>query len=249
MRIFSISDLHVDFKDNWHWVEALSLLDFSQDTLLVAGDIAHDLGRVEMALAALRARFSRVFFVPGNHELWVAGEQGDSIDKFERLLALCVECGVETRPNSVGNQRIVPLFSWYNADFDSEGQGDAGALASWGDFRFCRWPGEIESLDHYFSRRNDPPVCTDVQTISFSHFLPRRELLPPVENLRFKGLPKVAGSVLLDEQIRAAGADIHIFGHSHIPCDKMIDGVRYIQQPLAYPKERRGRPGVLKQVI
>ncbi|MFT5087273.1 MAG: 3',5'-cyclic AMP phosphodiesterase CpdA [Candidatus Latescibacterota bacterium] len=249
MRIFAISDLHVDFKVNWHWVEALSLIDYRQDTLLVAGDIAHDLGRVAAAFEALRQRFDRVFFVPGNHELWVPGEQGNSIDKFERLLALCVECGVETRANSVGNLRVMPLFSWYSAEFDREGRGDADALAAWGDFRFCRWPDEIESPERYFSERNDPPLPTPAQTISFSHFLPRSELLPSIENLRFKGLPMVAGSVLLEEHIRAAEVDIHIFGHSHIPCDKILEGVRYIQQPLAYPKERRGRPGVLKQVV
>ncbi len=249
MRIFSISDLHVDFAANWHWVEALSLVEYRCDVLLVAGDIAHELGRVVLALDELRKRFARVFFVPGNHELWVVGEQGDSIEKFERLLALCGECGVETRPSAVGGASVVPLFSWYSADFDSEGQGDSAALAAWGDFRFCRWPDAIESPDHYFAERNEVPVQVREQTISFSHFLPRRELLPSIDHLRFKGLPRVAGSARLEKQLRATGADIHIFGHSHIPCDKIIDGVRYIQQPLAYPKERRGRPGVLKQIV
>lgn len=249
MRIFSISDLHVDFAANWQWVEALSLVEYSSDVLLVAGDIAHELGRISRAFDALRTRFARVFFVPGNHELWVAGERGTSIEKFDRLLDLCGECGVETRPSEVGCVRVVPLFSWYSPDFDRAGTGDEKALAAWGDFRFCRWPDDMEAIDYYFSTRNEMPARTRDQTISFSHFLPRSELLPSIENLRFKGLPMVAGSTRLEEQLREIGADIHIFGHSHIPCDKIIDGVRYIQQPLAYPKERRGRPGVLKQIV
>ena len=249
MRIFSISDLHVDFADNWQWVEALSLVEYSRDVLLVAGDIAHEIGRVAATLDALRRRFARVFFVPCNHELWVVGQQGDSIEKFDRLLEVCGECGVETRPSAVGDIRVVPLFSWYSADFDCAGTWDKKALAAWGDFRFCRWPDEILALDCYFSERNEVPASTQAQTISFSHFLPRPELLPSIQNLRFKGLPMVAGSARLEEQLRATGADIHIFGHSHIHCDKTLDGVRYIQQPLAYPKERRGRPGVLKRVV
>jgi hypothetical protein len=78
----------------------------------------------------------------------------------------------------------------------------------------------------------------DGPVISFSHFLPRRDLLPGVERLRFKGLPKVAGCARLDAQIRSLNASVHIFGHSHISCDRVIDGVRYVQNPLRYPRER-----------
>jgi hypothetical protein len=74
--------------------------------------------------------------------------------------------------------------------------------------------------------------------ISFSHFLPRRDLLPAAERLRFKGLPKVAGCAALDQQIRHLKSCVHVFGHSHINCDRVIDGVRYVQNPLRYPRER-----------
>ncbi|MEW6734641.1 MAG: hypothetical protein AB1489_25175, partial [Acidobacteriota bacterium] len=70
---------------------------------------------------------------------------------------------------------------------------------------------------------------------------PRRELLPPVEYLKFKGLPKVAGCTTLEAQIRQLSAAIHVFGHSHINCDKVIDGVRYLQNALSYPRERAQR--------
>jgi hypothetical protein len=59
-----------------------------------------------------------------------------------------------------------------------------------------------------------------------------------VERLRFKGLPKVAGCAALDKQIRSLKSGVHVFGHSHISCDRVIDGVRYIQNPLRYPRER-----------
>jgi len=171
------------------------------------------------------------------------------LDKFARLLALCADLGVETRPGQVDGVRIVPLFSWYSAHFDVCGEGDEAALASWGDFRFCRWPDHVESPDEHFAESNVPLGPSQLPTISFSHFLPRRELLPDVEHLRFKGLPKVAGSLFLEPQIRALGATTHVFGHSHIPCDKVLQGVRYVQQPLAYPKERGQRQGVLKQLV
>ena len=82
MRIFATSDLHADFAANGEWLAGLSRSDFADDTLVVAGDIAHRLQTVEIALSGLVERFAAVFFVPGNHELWVRGESGDSLEKF-----------------------------------------------------------------------------------------------------------------------------------------------------------------------
>ncbi len=77
--------------------------------------------------------------------------------------------------------------------------------------------------------------------ITFSHFLPRPEVLPPVAVLRFKELPLVCGSDRLEKQLRAAGSSVHVFGHTHIPWGETIDGVRYVQNPLGYPYERKRR--------
>ena len=49
----------------------------------------------------------------------------------------------------------------------------------------------------------------------------------------------MAGCTALDEQIRRLGSAVHVFGHSHINCDRVIDGVRYIQNALKYPKDRK----------
>ncbi|CAF1294282.1 unnamed protein product [Rotaria sp. Silwood1] len=49
----------------------------------------------------------------------------------------------------------------------------------------------------------------------------------------------VAGTELLDEQLKLIQPQMHIFGHSH---RKMIldigDGIKYINNPLGYPRER-----------
>jgi len=46
-------------------------------------------------------------------------------------------------------------------------------------------------------------------------------------------------------------AEVHVFGHSHIhiPWDETMDGVRYLQHPLAYPQERRDREHILAQIV
>jgi len=289
VRVFVTSDLHADFHANRELVEGLSTSEFAEDLLLVAGDIAHRLELVAEVLEGLRSRFARVFYVPGNHDLWVRGEEDDSVAKFHRLQARCGDLGVETEPARIADLQVVPLFSWYEPGLDGGGQ----VPARWADRRHCRWPEHVDSPAQYFASLNEPylqaldrgdstgaalpgtgtripaasPGTTGARrrrtaaggsptgygqaslTVTCSHFLPRRDLLPPLEFLRYADLPKVAGGPRIETQLRAAGADIHVFGHSHIRVDEVIDGVRYVQHCLGYPRERREPRPVVRQII
>jgi hypothetical protein len=240
MRIFVTSDLHADFKENWDLLESLDGACYRDAALIVAGDVGHRLHTIRATLSLLRSKFQRVFYMPGNHELWVRGETGDSIEKLHHVLDLCDELDVETRPARVGGYRIVPLFSWYDDSLDSEEPADPAELEGWGDFAFCRWPAGLGNVSEHFAEMNRSRVrAYDDPVLSFSHFLPRRDLLPDTTRLRFKGLPKVAGCDSLERQVRALGSSIHVFGHSHINCDRVIEGVRYVQNAILYPKERQ----------
>ncbi|HKP13761.1 MAG TPA: serine/threonine protein phosphatase, partial [Blastocatellia bacterium] len=117
------------------------------------------------------------------------------------------------------------------------------------DFHYCKWPQEIRHPHEYLAGLNSPNIKSyDGAVISFSHFLPRLELLPAKEGLRFKGLTQVAGCGLIERQIRELKSAVHVFGHSHINRDCEIEGVRYVQNALAYPAERL-TPGLpLKEV-
>ena len=240
MRVFAVSDIHTDFKKNLRTIENISTADFKNDLLILAGDVADRLETIDHTLSILRSRFSRVFYVPGNHELWVRGTGLDSLEKFTRVLELCQRLGVETTAAKLNGFWIVPLLSWYESRFDIEPNERAEDLDGWADFRYCRWPESIEEVSDYFAAMNRPAIRPyDAAVISFSHFLPRSELLPPKRHLRFKGLPKVAGCVSIEAQVREIGSRVHVFGHSHINYDCVIDGIRYVQNALSYPKEQR----------
>jgi predicted phosphodiesterase len=247
MRLYATSDLHVDFEENRRFIEKLSLIEFTEDALIVAGDVAHRLDLIGETLGLLKRKFEEVFFVPGNHELWVGRDEEDSVEKFYHILELCDQLGVHTGPAVVGGRRIVPLFSWYDDSFD--GRADDPSLQNWVDFRHCRWPSAVEVPALFFSGLNQTRIRkSSEQTVSFSHFLPRSELLPDRQVLRFKGLPQVAGSASIERMVRGVGAQVHVFGHSHIRRDVVLEGVRYVQHHLGYPRERRGRSFELKQI-
>lgn len=247
MRLLAISDLHADFHENWLLLERIPVSVFRDDVLIVAGDIADRPEIIERTLRLLRSRFKMVFFTPGNHELWVRNEKQDSVEKLFRIIRLCDSLGIQTKPARVDGVWVVPLFSWYDAEFDAEAADED--LDGWADFQFCRWPREIRHEVEYILSLNLPNLKSyDAPVISFSHFLPRAELLPPAGLLRFKGLPRVAGTALLEKQIRALKSITHVFGHSHINRDCVIEGIRYVQNALSYPRERRADELVFKEI-
>ncbi len=249
MRIFAVSDLHTDFKANRLLLGELLHPAHSRDTLLVAGDIADRLEVIEDTLALLKSRFAKVFYVPGNHELWVRFDACDSVEKLKRVIELCDRLGVYTRPSKADGVWVVPLYSWYEPQFDADGGDDEKELEGWADFYFCKWPPEVNSVSDYFRGMNAGRLRSYAgEVVTLSHFLPRRDLLPGAGALRFKSLPKVAGSSWLDTQLRAVNSSVHVFGHSHINCDRVIDGVRYVQNALRYPGERGASAPSLKMI-
>lgn len=187
-----------------------------------------------------------------------------SMDKLNDINLLCDRCDVQTGPVVIPGRCIIcPLLSWYSRTSTSTNppQGyKSSVLKMWMDFINCDWEattgdvndtvnarliqaslvnkrmlemnsGRLKILESLCARHADLPIIT------FSHFVPRQDLLPPIERLRFKELIDVSISGNLDQQIRSANSSIHVFGHTHIPCNRTIDGVQYIQQPLGYPTE------------
>mmetsp|Transcript_36783 Transcript_36783/g.66132 ORF Transcript_36783/g.66132 Transcript_36783/m.66132 type:complete len:537 (+) Transcript_36783:53-1663(+) len=75
--------------------------------------------------------------------------------------------------------------------------------------------------------------------ISYSHYVPRQELFPPKRFLLNPHLHKVSGSIPLEEQIRRIRPDLHIFGHTHLTVDSVIDNTRYVQWALGNPNEQK----------
>lgn len=241
MRIFAVSDIHIDYEVNARWLADLSMGEYREDVLILAGDVSDCLDRIGWALSTLTTRFRRVMYVPGNHELWVIrdGKQYTSLDKFERLRAVVEQSGASMRPEALDGVLIVPLQGWYDYSFGLPG---SELLESWMDFHACRWPPHFQMRDvaaHFQTLNPTPPTVHEGMLISFSHFLPRIDLMPAYIPPARRMLYPVLGSARLEEQLRALKSRIHVYGHSHVNRHIAIDDVVYINNAFGYPDETR----------
>lgn len=238
-RVYAISDLHADFAENRRWVFDLADRNQQADRLIVAGDVCDDLVLLQEILAALRQGFGDVFFVPGNHELWVEGGDFDcSLKKLDAVLELCDRLGIVTRPWQGDGLTLVPLLSWYDHTF---AEPDAGLQRAWRDYRACRWPAQAELADinQGLLARNAWPAVGATTVISYSHFLPRIDLMPAEIPLAKRRVYPVLGSTALGAQVAELRPMVHVYGHSHVNRALQLNGTLFVNNALGYPSETR----------
>ncbi|KAK2953089.1 putative metallophosphoesterase family protein [Blattamonas nauphoetae] len=235
--IYLLSDLHINYPENWQWLN--SIKGHENDILIIAGDISHDLSELQKCLHTLVRRFLSIFFIPGNTDLWVTGgEKISSMDKLNSILTICENVGVETKPKEFAHFWIVPLFSWYDSSFakqDTLTKSDVEELRGYSDVHFCKWKKGTSPLS-LFERNEEFIKAFDISNtkpvISFSHFLPRRSLLPPRSELKQKYLPHVVGSSRIEQQIRQLGSTVHCFGHTHVKQRQTLDEPKWAALPF-----------------
>jgi predicted phosphodiesterase len=240
MRVFAVSDIHVDYDVNARWIQNISKLDYQEDILILAGDVTHTLPLLASSLSTLAARFKKVLFVPGNHDLWVLGERGKtSLQKFRDVAATVESSGGSMQPFFKDNALIAPLFGWYDYTF---GEPTDELRKMWMDYHACRWPegfGPSQAAAHFTGMNQALTPDSAVKVITFSHFLPRLDLVPAFVPREHRVLDPVLGSTLLEQQLRQLNSSIHVYGHSHINRSIRIDGIKYVNNAFGYPQEDR----------
>jgi predicted phosphodiesterase len=248
MRIFALSDIHIDYDENSRSITDLSTADYREDVLILAGDVSDTRRLLAWSLERLARCFRTVLFVPGNHELWVTREDKDtnSLQKFEEVCALAESSGASVQPFRAHGVSIIPLFSWYDY---SLGVPTKELRAVWMDYKACRWPSgytEREVAAHFAGLNDKQVAVAEGMVITYSHFLPRIDVMPAYIPAEGKLLYPVLGMTRLDEQLRRLNSRIHVYGHSHVQRHVTIDGVSYINNAFGYPSETWITPKGLK---
>lgn len=267
-RLYAISDLHLDHKENWHaffdWPA------FSNDWLILAGDICESDERFERALIFLQQQFAGVIWVPGNHELWVKLGQAfnDSVAKYHALVEICRKHAVLTpednflRWDGVGGPHlIVPMFLLYDYSFrpDEVKQEDAVAWAMesgilCADERLIK-PGQFGSLHAWCEARvretetKMKSIDANLPLVMVNHFPLRYDLL------RIKRIPRFSiwcGTDKTHNWHQDYSAAVVVSGHLHVRATDYRDGVRFEEVSLGYPRDwqrQRGMHSYLREIL
>jgi 3',5'-cyclic AMP phosphodiesterase CpdA len=257
MRLLAISDLHLGYAENRQILQQLPWC--PDDWLIVAGDVGEDVGQLRHALEVLVPRFRQIIWVPGNHELWwrsVVAHEPRGVARYEQFVALCRDYGVLTPEDDYPvtafggrNYRIVPMFLLYDYSFRPSHVSLENAVA------WARESGAVcadEALlspvpypsrsdwcrarcKETFARLSAAP---NVPTVLINHF-------PLIERLAV--LPRIprfslwCGTRRTQNWHRLFGTEVVVYGHVHIRGTRFVDGVRFEEVSLGYPREWTGR--------
>ncbi len=271
-RLWATSDLHVGYAENRRIVAEDLLPADPGDWLILAGDVAERVADVEWVLATLAARFARVVWVPGNHELWTHGKDPvrlRGVERYEHLVAVCRRLGVvspeddyPTWTGAGGPVTVAPLFLLYDYTFRTPAAADAAqALA-------VAYEAGVVCTDEFLLHPDPFPTrpawCAErvtatearlaalpagTRTVLVNHWpmtrLPTRVLRHP-EFAIWCGTERTS-----DWHTRFAAAAV-VYGHLHIPRTTYEDGVRFEEVSLGYPREWKRhdlRRGLLREVF
>ena len=238
MRIFAVSDIHVDYDENREWVFNLSQQDYKDDGLILAGDLTDNLDLLKKTFDVLKNRFKEIFFVPGNHDLWVRHTNIPcSIEKFRLIKKIADDFHVHMKPVNFSDLVVVPLLGWYDYSF---GKPKDNLKNIWADYSACKWEKDLDDraiTDYFVEKNNEFLKIKNKNVVSFSHFLPRIDLMPSFIPPDKRILYPVLGSSKLEEQIKKLNSDIHIYGHSHVNRRVTLDSTLYINNAFGYPYE------------
>eukprot|EP00930_Biecheleria_cincta_P045158 TRINITY_DN31131_c0_g1_i1.p1 TRINITY_DN31131_c0_g1~~TRINITY_DN31131_c0_g1_i1.p1 ORF type:complete len:1233 (-),score=237.32 TRINITY_DN31131_c0_g1_i1:168-3830(-) len=243
-RVWAISDILFETKVNEEWCHAIDDLQHQEDVLIVAGNVAGTFHTVVRALKVLKAKFRRVFFVPGNRDLALNTSEvrtarfPDSVAKFLAILAACDEIGIDTFPAAICQDvSIFPLLSWYNSEFDKTSRPDPNH----GHDTSCVWPlDSMKQLWKWMLKLNEAHLRRVPRgtVLTFSHFLPLPEL--PYETMGKAA--QAMGCEEIEDQLRQARSALHVYGHSTLRTCQVHGKVPFVNHNLGMPSEEEEAP-------
>jgi 3',5'-cyclic AMP phosphodiesterase CpdA len=259
-RLLAVSDLHVRYPENRAIVEDLRPTS-DGDWLIVAGDVAEEIGDVAWVLRLLAERFAKVVWVPGNHELWTRTKDPVSLRgeaRYRHLVETCRGLGVLTPEDPFpvwdgpgGPATVAPLFALYDYSFlpDGTSTSEEGLAAAYKAGVVCTdehllHPDPYPDLGAWCaariaeSERRLAACDPDLPTVLVNHW-PLTRL--PTLVLRHPEFALWCGSTrTADWHVRHRAMAV-VYGHLHIPRVTWEDGVRFVEASLGYPREWKAR--------
>ena len=254
MKLWAISDLHVGYEENRRAVNELP--SFSDDWLIIAGDTGETPAHLDFVLRTLQPKFAQLIWTPGNHDLWTprklpSAQRG--VAHYDRLVRLCRSYGVLTPedpyakwPGDGPTRAIVPTFILFDYSFRPASVSRADAV-EWAVATGVRSVDEdLLAPDPYPTRdawctarvaiteERLAGISKDVKLIVANHFPLRADLavLPRIPRFTIW-----CGTMKTNEWHRRFNIETAVYGHLHLRSTRQIDGVRFDEVSLGYPKQ------------
>ncbi|MCB9675128.1 MAG: metallophosphoesterase [Alphaproteobacteria bacterium] len=268
MRLFALSDLHVNHAVNRETLQALPA--HPHDWLVLAGDLGEKEDHLRWVFETLGPKWERLVWVPGNHELYTVPSDGPDglrgVARYEALCALADRYGVlhpeapyETWPDDDGLV-ICPLFLLYDYSFAPDGLSPREAV---------KWAAasRIMASDETYLHPDPYPTREDwcrarlaatearlaalkgKRTVLINHWPLRLDLVRLFRIPRFA--PWCGTRATHDWHVRF-DAEVVISGHLHMRATDWRDGRRFEEVSLGYPRHWRtevGATGYLREIL
>jgi 3',5'-cyclic AMP phosphodiesterase CpdA len=249
------------------------------DAVVVAGDVSHVDDHIARAIRALRVAFDRVAYLPGNHDLWTVPwvEGTDTWDRHDRHLKELVESeGGTYLPSEnlvLGAVGLSGTCGWYDHGFllpevraqlsPEDLQAKVWSPYRWSDGRFVRFldaAGQAMSdrqitdtmLESFEARLASLEANSGVRhVVAVTHHLAFAQAVYRTGSLPWEFFNAFMGSPRLGEVIRRhTKVRVAVYGHTHVPGDQMVEGIRVVGTPLGNPRERTdpASPGLERRI-
>jgi 3',5'-cyclic AMP phosphodiesterase CpdA len=256
MKLLAISDLHLNHPANWQAL--LNLSPHPQDWLIVAGDVCESERRFQLAMTLLANRFARVFWTPGNHDLWTLPSDPNGlrgVAKYHRLVAICRSLGIFTPEDPFvrwpDGPFIAPTFTLYDYSFRPKHVSFEQAVA-WAEETGVVCVDEVVLHPDPFPSRAAWCVTrcryteqrlaeVDGPLILINHFVLRQDL---VYLWRIPRFSLWCGTKLTEEWHKRFPIQTVVYGHLHIRSTHERDRVRFEEVSLGYPQNWQPERGI-----
>lgn len=261
MRLYAIGDLHLSYPANrtlWSELDPVSHLD---DGLILAGDIGEKLEHLEQAFSSATRCFAKVFWCPGNHELYTLSAASETHSRGEAKYLQCVDLarryGVLTPEDDFylwegdgGPALVAPLFTLYDYSFRPAHLRTKEDAIRWAEEaetvatdEFLLHPDPFptreawcDALVDKFAGKLDAARAAnpDVPLVLVNHWPLREDLVTIPRVPRFV---LWCGTKKTEDWHTRYNAKVVVSGHLHVRRTDWKDGVRFEECSLGYPRQ------------
>lgn len=263
-KLWAIADIHLSFKSNreeWAKLQPRG----PEDGLILAGDVGETLEVLNEAFEIAKKNFKHVFWVPGNHELYTAKSSAEvemhlrGESKYMACVKAATRHGVLTPEDEYmtwvyedddGLQvaaMICPIFTLYDYSFRPADVPREKAL-EWAMEKGIRATDEsLLHPDPYLTRdawcsslvsqsetKLERAAATGFPLVIINHW-PLRE-----DTIFIPRVPRFSiwcGTKKTEDWHTKYHAKVIVTGHLHVRRTDWIDGVRFEEVSLGYPKQ------------